>query len=600
MLVALARAQLLSPGPLARAHRELEGDGSCDSCHQAGRRVVDALCTECHTDIRKQRAQKDGLHGTEWRSQACGDCHIDHVGRDVSLIRWPGGDMRRFDHGKTGFALENAHARAECRDCHKARTKSGSDSFLGADARCVSCHSDPHQGRLGADCKSCHGTQSFAVTNFDHGLTRFPLRGKHQDVLCGSCHGEPHRFQAMKFDDCSACHESPHRDRPLISGTPCKSCHVEEGFRVGQLSNKGLQRMREGHPGVPLIHGHATVPCSACHEGELDEAPSKGDDCDDCHAPVHEARFGKRCQRCHGSIRWLGLPDSLGYRVHHLTDFPLVGKHEAVACESCHAEAKPPAERFRGVAHARCADCHKDPHKGELKEHHGGECGACHAPHGFSPSSFGLVQHQTTRFPLDGKHLAAPCSACHGSEHPRLSFEHAQSDCQSCHQNPHGDRVDRELQQGGCAHCHTTTGWAFPRIDHSSWPLEGAHREASCDRCHAPQARTPSDVSRVDFARFGDAPRECSGCHDDPHAAQFSASDPVRTCDACHDATTFRLYTFPHDALTRFALTGAHQKAPCGDCHRVETLHNGTSAVRYRLGYTRCADCHADPHRSAP
>jgi hypothetical protein len=593
LLAALARAQLLSPGPLARAHHQLEGDGKCGSCHQAGRRVVDTLCTDCHAAIGKQRALKDGLHGTKWRNQACGDCHIDHVGRDVSLIRWPGGDIRRFDHQQTGFALDNAHARADCADCHKARTKAGGTSFLDVDARCASCHGDPHQGRLGADCASCHGTKSFAVSDFDHGRTRFPLRGKHDDLLCSSCHGEPRRFEAMRFDDCSACHKSPHE--PDLG--PCKSCHVEEGFRNPQLGNLGLAQMRRDHPGGPLINGHATVACGDCHEGALDEAPRKGDDCNDCHAPVHEAKFGKRCERCHAQVRWLGLPDSLGYRVHHLTDFPLAGKHASVACEGCHAEAKPPAERYRGVAHARCADCHADPHRGELKEHHEGECGACHVPHGFSPATFGLVQHQSTRFPLDGKHLAAPCAACHGAERPRLSFHAAGSDCQSCHPNPHGERVAQELRQGGCAHCHATAGWSFPRFDHSIWPLEGAHREASCDRCHMPEGHGRGrDPARVDFARFGGAPRECSGCHDDPHAGQFAASAPVRACDHCHDATTFRLYNFPHHALTRFALTGAHENAPCGDCHRVETLHNGTSAVRYRLGYTRCADCHANPH----
>ena len=596
-LVALARAQLLTPGQLARPHRAMEGDGQCGNCHQAGQRVVDALCIKCHSDIGKQRAAKSGLHGTEWRTRTCGDCHIDHLGREVSLIRWPGGDIRSFDHKQTGFALDNAHARAECGDCHKARSKSGTDSFIGLSTSCASCHSDPHQGRLGKECASCHGTKSFAVSDFDHGLTRFPLRGKHQDAQCGSCHGEPHRFEAMRFDDCSSCHKSPHRENL----GPCKSCHVEEGFLIRQLSNQGLMRMREGHPDdVPLINGHSTVACSQCHGESLDEAPDKGSRCADCHAPVHEADFGKRCDRCHAQIRWLGLPDSLGYRVHRLTAFPLVGKHETVACESCHSEARPPAERYRAVAHERCADCHQDPHEGELKDHNDGECGGCHVPHGFSPSTFGLVQHQRTSFALNGKHLAAPCASCHGKQRPRLAFHLEGSDCQSCHENPHGDRVDRELQLGGCAYCHATAGWSFPRIDHSSWPLEGAHREVSCDRCHAAQPEAHKhDAAQIDFARFGDAPRDCAGCHDDPHAAQFTASEPVRTCDACHDATTFRLYNFAHDALTQFPLTGAHKNSQCGDCHRVETLRNDTSAVRYRLGYTQCSDCHADPHGAA-
>ena len=92
-----------------------------------------------------------------------------------------------------------------------------------------------------------------------------------------------------------------------------------------ELGDAGIQRMRNGHPGVPLINGHATVACSACHTGALDAPPRKGSDCVDCHSPVHDAVFGKRCERCHAQVRWLGLPDSLGYRVHRLTDVPLVG-----------------------------------------------------------------------------------------------------------------------------------------------------------------------------------------------------------------------------------------------------------------------------------
>lgn len=595
-VTAVVRAQLLSPGPLSRAHRELEGDGKCNNCHQAGQRVVDSLCTTCHKDIGKQRASRDGLHGGQWREQACGDCHVDHVGAEVSLVRWPGGSPKAFDHRQTGFALDNKHANAQCADCHKARTRSGSTSFIGASPLCVSCHGDPHKNRLGQDCASCHGTTSFGVSDFNHELTRYPLRGKHQSAECSSCHGEPASFAAMKFDDCASCHRSPH---PESLGA-CKSCHVEEGFKVSQLSAKGLARMRQGHPGVALGNGHAAVACKSCHGSVLDAPPDRGSRCVDCHAPVHEADFGKRCERCHAQIRWLGLPDALGYRVHDLTRYPLVGMHGEVACASCHAETKPAAERYRALAHGRCVDCHQDAHNGALADQEHGECGACHTPHGFSPSSFGVAQHASTGFALDGMHVAAPCAACHGSEHPRLTFEAKGNDCQSCHKNPHGDRVDRELADGGCAHCHATAGWGYPRIDHSTWPLLGAHAGAACDRCHDPNAGAPRNDGLVDFARFGHAPRECAGCHEDPHAGQFSASEPVKSCDTCHDATSFKLPAFAHATLTRFPLTGAHAGKPCGDCHHVESLRNDMRAVRYRLGYAQCSDCHADPHGGGP
>lgn len=591
------QAQLLSPGPLSHAHRALEGDTKCTECHQAGQRVVAALCTKCHKEIAQQLTKSQGLHGTIWRKQTCGDCHLEHIGRAVSSIRWPGGDIKRFDHAPTGFVLKDAHARAACADCHTKRTSSGATTLLGLDKRCTSCHEDPHEKRLGSDCAKCHNEKTFEVARFDHDLTRFSLRGKHVATECKSCHGEPHRFEALRFDDCSSCHKSPHKNPKLGA---CKSCHVEEGFLLHQLSGKGVAQLRNAHPGVPLIGGHAAVACASCHGSKLDQPPERGSRCVDCHAPVHEARFGNRCERCHTQVRWLGLPDSLGYRVHDQTAFPLEGQHARVACSDCHAEERPRAERYRDVAHALCADCHKDPHAGELRDHANGECGACHVTQSFSPSTFGIAQHVTTDFHLDGKHAAAPCGTCHGEKHPRVELHPESSQCASCHANPHGDRVAEQLRDGGCAHCHATSGWEYPRIDHASWPLEGAHRDLSCDRCHERAApRTQAQARVVDFARFGGAPRACEGCHDDPHAGQFSSTQPARECDDCHTSASFQISPFAHDTLTRFPLAGAHARAECADCHRPESLRNDRTAVRYRLGYASCSDCHADPHGSA-
>jgi hypothetical protein len=41
-------------------------------------------------------------------------------------------------------------------------------------------------------------------------------------------------------------------------------------------------------------------------------------------------------------------------------------------------------------------------------------------------------------------------------------------------------------------------------------------------------------------------------------------------------------------------------KLACDQCHPKTTLADGSTAVRYRLGYFRCKDCHANPHRSTP
>ena len=150
-------AQLLSPGPLSRAHHELEGDDNCIRCHASGRQVPAQRCLGCHDDLASRIRAGQGLHGTTYRGQACaGRCHVEHRGRDARLVRWPAGGMNSFDHRDTGWPLEGAHVAAGCRDCHRGANARGNPTFLNASPRCASCHQDVHQGRLGTACQSCH------------------------------------------------------------------------------------------------------------------------------------------------------------------------------------------------------------------------------------------------------------------------------------------------------------------------------------------------------------------------------------------------------------------------------------------------------------
>ena len=65
------------------------------------------------------RSSGRGLHAGE-DYQDCVDCHVEHHGRDFDLVFWPDGQVG-FDHGVTGFALQQSHARLQCRQCHAAR-----------------------------------------------------------------------------------------------------------------------------------------------------------------------------------------------------------------------------------------------------------------------------------------------------------------------------------------------------------------------------------------------------------------------------------------------------------------------------------------------
>ncbi len=53
----------ISPGPLARAHQELEGSLNCTKCHGGRKEAMDVLCVSCHKDIGWLIQQREGLHG---------------------------------------------------------------------------------------------------------------------------------------------------------------------------------------------------------------------------------------------------------------------------------------------------------------------------------------------------------------------------------------------------------------------------------------------------------------------------------------------------------------------------------------------------------
>jgi hypothetical protein len=587
--VAVARhsvAQLLSPGPLSKAHAALEGDQHCNDCHSSGKRVDQGACLKCHGDVGARIAAGKGLHGLQYRGKPCEGCHAEHLGGGAP-VRWPGGGPDKLDHGLTGWLLKGAHQETTCTKCHNRANARGSHTYLGLSSQCTSCHKDVHDNRFGAACTNCHDEKSWKDVNiatFNHDLARFVLRGAHQTTACAKCHSEPPRYMGIAFAACTDCHNDVHRGK---LGATCTNCHSESRWTPA--------RLKPGtHPGTSLANGHAAVACRSCHDKGNLAAPSKGSACASCHSPVHEAPFGRNCATCHASIQWLGLPRSVGLSAHVKTEYPLTGKHESVECDRCHKPSMPREARFRKLVFARCADCHEDKHKSEFAKMNRGECGPCHATSGFRTTLFGVIAHASTRFALEGMHSATPCSECHRGPKPLLDLHVGKRACADCHQNPHGDQFSREMSDGGCAHCHSPSGWHTPKIDHSIWPLTGAHATTDCDSCHHP---TADDRKAGRGPSYRGVPRRCGGCHDDPHLGQFRLSKPVLDCDKCHSTAVFKIPAFDHQVITGWALTGAHETTKCSGCHAAASVTAERSTVRWRLPSSECAFCHANPHR---
>jgi hypothetical protein len=314
-----------------------------------------------------------------------------------------------------------------------------------------------------------------------------------------------------------------------------------------------------------------------------------------CHGVIHDAPFGQNCEKCHSSIKFHGLPRKVALDAHKLTDFPLRGEHTKQDCDECHLPRLRREDRWRNLQFSGCKACHEDRHGGEFAARDGGECGQCHEETGFFPTTFDVAQHATTGFPLSGRHLAVPCAQCHGDKRPLTDLRPRGTKCENCHQSQHGDQFADEMAHGGCAHCHSTTSWNIPNIAHNAWPRTGVHARTKCTACHSP---TPEDRRVGKGSSYRGVPRDCAGCHDDPHAGQFRLSEPVYSCDHCHDTEQYKISTatFDHEKVTGYALKGRHAQLECARCHRPEKLADGREVVRFRLGYRNCRSCHADPH----
>ncbi len=602
LAAAPARAQL-SPGPLAEAHRALDGATQCFQCHASGAGVVDAKCLACHTEIGWLRVRGRGLHARVGTT-ACAKCHPEHAGRGFQLVRWDEGSPQRFDHRRAGFSLEGRHASLACRQCHAPRfQKSGAAplirqedharSWLGLETPCGSCHEDPHGGEEGADCRRCHDQEKWKpAPGFDHARTRYPLTGKHVSLACSACHPAAKlaaavgrgaasvaaygslRFAPVAHADCASCHRDPHAGR--FTGA-CARCHVTTGFHDVNQRDFDHDRTR-----FALRGKHATLACARCHDPKTawgEKPPFER--CAACHPDAHagQATLAGRaadCAACHDERGW--TPSTFTAAAHQTTAYPLEGRHASAACASCHLRS---AEAGLGTSrvllrppHAQCADCHADPHRGRYAaggaRAQAGGCRACHTLDRFVPSTVTAASHARLGFALEGAHLAAACRSCHsdldsprpasslkGAAEPALFVAETPAGCTDCHADPHRGRYSpggARPQAEGCRACHSLAAFSPATIgvsDHSGYgfALEGAHRAVPCLACHkdlaAPRAASSLRDAAVPALFVTALPTGCADCHASPHGAQFAGRPATRAglpgdaCEACHDLQAF-------------------------------------------------------------
>lgn len=459
-------------------------------------------CIACHKDVHQGTLSKN-----------CASCHNTEAFEPAVL----------FDHAKTDFPLRGKHKTVDCKSCHAESILNGEpfQRFAGVPFNsCVDCHDDPHNNRLGRDCKGCHTEESFNVfigkSTFNHSQTAFPLIGKHLRVDCASCHktGEAvtaaNVFQDYKgrdFRNCALCHQDPHESR---FGTDCRQCHSEESFQ----KIKNLDKFNHDLTDFPLEGKHEEVDCKKCHEVKLTE-PVAHQLCADCHEDYHRGEFTRDqyrpdCRECHTVEGFAG--SSYTVEKHNQTSFPLTGAHLAIPCLDCHMIEDRWTFRLDGT---NCNDCHQDIHEGGLTDKYYPQkaCTSCHSTGAWYDVAF---DHTQTGFPLIGQHLNTSCTSCHqpdtlDSGRRVIHFTGEMNQCMSCHADVHLGQFEDENKITDCTRCHGFVAWLPGQFDHNTarFVLEGAHQEVACIKCHQP-VECEGGVMAVMY-RSGKL--ECINCH---------------------------------------------------------------------------------------
>ena len=203
-------------------------------------------------------------------------------------------------------------------------------------------------------------------------------------------------------------------------------------------------------------------------------------------------------------------------------------------------------------------------------------CSDCHTTEGWRPiKAAPAFSHQTTRFPLVGRHAQVQCTSCHTN----LDFSKASSDCKGCHLDVH-----RGQFAYACSECHTPKQWSnqremAQRHQQTRFPLTGLHATVDCEACHA-------------TGQYTGLSTECVSCHlqayqsttNPSHVASHFSSD----CSQCHTVTKVQWSNaaFTNHAISGFPLTGQHAVIACAACHNV----NGQSV--YAGLPMDCYGCH--------
>jgi hypothetical protein len=474
----------------------------------------------------------------------------------------------------------------KCLDCHQEiatliSVQRGYHASAEAGAEdCINCHSDHH----GRNFKMIR----FDADEFDHALAGYDLHGAHAELSCRNCHtsefiADPKiRAKSSTYlgldQKCLSCHGDYHQG---TLSSDCSSCHNFRVFRPASKFDHQKTRFR-------LRGKHTDVECIKCHKVSLRNGTEMQEyagvafgNCTACHRDVHDNKFGQNCVQCHTEESFLRIKQLNNFD-HSQTHYPLMGKHQYVACASCHKSGY-----NQNIKYNRCTDCHADYHEKQFAV--GGrspDCSDCHSTLGFERSDFTIERHNQADFKLTGAHLATPCFACH-KKSDKWSFREIGKTCMDCHENIHEPYLDKEYyEEATCESCHSSSRWSEIGFDHSNtdFKLEGAHLRQSCRSCHFKE-----DEAGAMVQEFSQLSSGCVSCHQDIHKGQFEDTGGTN-CLECHGYEDWTAGRFDHDK-TAFRLEGKHESVACYKCHK-PVIEAGITYTEYKLKDYACESCH--------
>lgn len=193
---------------------------ACAQCHPRAATYAKTFggasreCAACHADPHRGVFDAPSLAKEVAGKTGCARCHDN---TDFGAVKWAAAEHATW----TGYALEGAHLKLECIQCHKPTAETGiSNRTVGfAERDCATCHADPHAGQFAAegrtDCSRCHAVEEdFRRYTFDHQKgARFALDETHGKLDCGVCH-QPFKLETGRMAI---------RYKPL--GVQCQDCH---------------------------------------------------------------------------------------------------------------------------------------------------------------------------------------------------------------------------------------------------------------------------------------------------------------------------------------------------------------------------------------